>query len=41
VHWGVALIEATRIGGTPRQRHVAYLGSFTVCGCSFTGDDRT
>jgi hypothetical protein len=27
VHWGVALIEAMRVGGKPRQRHVAYLGS--------------
>jgi len=32
VHWGVALTEATRINGKPRQRHVAYLGSFTEQG---------
>ena len=32
VHWGVALTEATRIDGKPRQRHVAYLGSFTEQG---------
>ena len=31
-HWGVALTEATRINGKPRQRHIAYLGSFTEQG---------
>jgi hypothetical protein len=28
----VALIEVTRVGGTPRHRYVAYLGSFTEQG---------
>jgi len=32
VHWGAALTETTRIDGKPRQRHVAYLGSFTEHG---------
>jgi hypothetical protein len=32
VHWGAVLIEAVRVDGKPRQRHVAYLGSFTERG---------
>jgi hypothetical protein len=29
VHWGVALTASVRVGGKPRQRHVAYLGGIT------------
>jgi hypothetical protein len=32
VHWGAVLIQAVRVDGKPRQRHVAYLGSFTERG---------
>jgi hypothetical protein len=29
VHWGAVLVEAVRVDGKPRQRHVAYLGGFS------------
>jgi hypothetical protein len=28
IRWAVILVESKRIDGKPRQRHVAYLGSF-------------
>jgi hypothetical protein len=29
IHWQAILIESVRIGGQPRQRHIAYLVGFT------------
>jgi hypothetical protein len=29
VHWSAIIIESVRVGGKPRQRHVAYLGGIT------------
>jgi hypothetical protein len=29
VHWSATIIESIRVGGKPRQRHVAYLGGIT------------
>ena len=29
IHWRAVLVESTRIDGTPRLRHIAYLAGFT------------
>jgi hypothetical protein len=30
VHWSAVLVEAVRVDGKPRQRHIAYLGGLEV-----------